>query len=83
MTYAMPRTHLLPSIETIIVEVPSPYGPLGARGIGESAMSSGAAAVANAVAHATGHRFCNLPMTPERVWSALNPPVMGTSPQES
>ena len=75
MTYAVPRSHLLPAIETIIVEVPSPYGPLGARGIGESAMSSGAAAVANAVAHATGQRFRMLPMTPQRVWARLTDPL--------
>ena len=72
MTYAMPRSHLLPPIETIIVEVPSDHGPLGARGIGESAMSSGAAAVANAVADASGRRFRTLPMTGARVWASLN-----------
>ena len=55
----------------------------GARGIGESAMSSGAAAVANAVAHATGQRFRTLPMTPRRVWGQLNdPPAAGESAKE-
>jgi CO/xanthine dehydrogenase Mo-binding subunit len=83
MTYAVPRSHLLPAIETIIVEVPSPYGPLGARGMGESAMATGAAAVANAVAQATGQRFRTLPMTPQRVWERLNdPPEAGKSAKE-
>jgi CO/xanthine dehydrogenase Mo-binding subunit len=72
MTYAMPRSEALPPIETIVVEVPSPYGPLGARGIGESAMAAGAAAVANAVAAATGSRFRTLPITPTRLWHALS-----------
>ena len=76
MTYAMPRAENLPPIETILVQVPSPYGPLGARGIGESAMAPGAAAVVNAVAAASGRRLRELPMTPARVWNAcLEPPA--------
>ena len=71
MTYAMPRIDTLPEIETIVVEVPSPHGPLGARGIGESAIVPGAAAIGNAVAAATGVRFRSLPLTPARVWRAL------------
>jgi CO/xanthine dehydrogenase Mo-binding subunit len=71
MTYAMPRIDTMPDIETILVEVPSPHGPLGARGIGESAIVPGAAAIGNAVAAATGVRFRSLPMTPARVWKAL------------
>jgi CO/xanthine dehydrogenase Mo-binding subunit len=72
LSYALPRSETVPPIETILVEVPSPHGPLGARGIGESAMVPGAAAVANAVAAATGRRFRNLPITPRRVWEALS-----------
>jgi CO/xanthine dehydrogenase Mo-binding subunit len=71
MTYAIARSESLPTIETILVEVPSPFGPLGARGIGESAIAPGAAAVANAVAAATGLRFGTLPITPRRLWHAL------------
>jgi CO/xanthine dehydrogenase Mo-binding subunit len=71
MTYAIPRTESLPPIETILVEVPSPHGPLGARGVGESAMAPGAAAVANAVAAASGRRFHTLPITRAQLWSAL------------
>ena len=71
LSYALPRSGTVPPIETILVEVPSPHGPLGARGIGESAMAPGAAAVANGVAAATGRRFRNLPMTAARVWEEL------------
>jgi CO/xanthine dehydrogenase Mo-binding subunit len=73
MSYAVPRVDRVPDVETIIVEVPSPHGPLGARGIGESAIVPGAAAIANAVHAATGARFRDLPMTPDRVWRALAP----------
>ena len=72
MTYAMPRIGQVPEIETIIVEVPSPHGPLGARGIGESAIVPGAAAVGNALAAATGVRFRDLPISAPKVWHALS-----------
>jgi CO/xanthine dehydrogenase Mo-binding subunit len=70
--YAMPASDSVPAIETVIVEVPAPHGPLGAKGIGESAVVPGPAALANAVHAATGSRFRELPITPERVWRALN-----------
>ena len=56
LNYAIPRIDAVPEIETIVVEVPAPHGPLGARGIGESAIVSGAAAVGNAIAAAPGAR---------------------------
>jgi len=57
----------LPSIETIIVEVPSPAGPFGARGVGEPPIIPAPAAIANAVQDATGVRITELPISPERV----------------
>ncbi|MGD2077322.1 MAG: xanthine dehydrogenase family protein molybdopterin-binding subunit [Chloroflexota bacterium] len=54
-------------VETVIVEVPSDYGPYGARGVGEPPVIATAAAVANAIADATGRRVYDLPMTPPRV----------------
>jgi CO/xanthine dehydrogenase Mo-binding subunit len=71
MQYSLPRSHTTPPIETVIIEVPSPHGPLGAKGIGETAIVPGAPAIANAVAAATGRRLTELPLTPERVWRAL------------
>jgi CO/xanthine dehydrogenase Mo-binding subunit len=61
----------LPKIETIIVEVPSPAGPFGARGVGEPPIVPAPAAIANAVADATGARITELPITPERIAMAL------------
>lgn len=55
----------------IIVEVPQDDGPWGARGIGEQPMVPTAPAIANAVAAATGIRILELPLTPERVYLAL------------
>jgi CO/xanthine dehydrogenase Mo-binding subunit len=71
LNYAMPRIDSVPRIETLIVEVPAPHGPLGARGIGESAIVPGAPAIGNAIRAATGVRLRQLPMTPPRVWRAL------------
>jgi CO/xanthine dehydrogenase Mo-binding subunit len=71
LNYAVPRIDAVPKIETLIVEVPAPYGPLGARGIGESAIVPGAAAIGNAIKAAVGVRTHELPMTPDRVWRSL------------
>jgi CO/xanthine dehydrogenase Mo-binding subunit len=57
----------LPNIETIIVEVPSPAGPFGARGVGEPPIIPAPAAIANAIEDATGARLTHLPLTPERI----------------
>lgn len=46
-------------------------GPYGARGIGEPAMVPGAPAIANAIYNATGCRFTEMPITPERMLKAL------------
>jgi len=61
----------LPSLETIIVEVPAPAGPFGARGVGEPPIIPAPAAVANALQDATGARLTELPLSPERIALAL------------
>lgn len=58
-------------IQNIIVEVPQDDGPFGARGIGEHPMVPTAPAIANAVCDAVGVRIDSLPITAEKVWSAL------------
>jgi CO/xanthine dehydrogenase Mo-binding subunit len=54
-----------PEIETILVEVPYPFGPSGAKGVGEIPMDGPAAAVANAVEDALGCAFDAIPILPE------------------
>jgi CO/xanthine dehydrogenase Mo-binding subunit len=56
-----------PELETILVEVPYPFGPSGAKGVGEIPMDGPAAAVANAVEDALGCAFDALPISPEAV----------------
>jgi CO/xanthine dehydrogenase Mo-binding subunit len=72
MDYGLPKADQVPSMETIVLEVPSRSGPFGAKGVGEPPIVPGAAAVANAVAAATGQRFLEMPLTPERVSKALH-----------
>jgi len=69
--YPLPSAELVPPVEFEIVEVPAPDGPFGAKGIGEPPVVAVAAAVANAIAAASGVRLRALPMTSERVWRAL------------
>jgi CO/xanthine dehydrogenase Mo-binding subunit len=69
--YALPSTDRLPPIETLIVEVPAPDGPFGAKGVGEPPVCGVPAAIANAIAAATGIRLGVLPMTSGRVWALL------------
>jgi CO/xanthine dehydrogenase Mo-binding subunit len=71
MDYAIPKADRVPAIETRIIENPSPHGPYGAKGIAEAPVVAPAAAIANAIADATGVRLAELPMTPQRVWQAL------------
>ncbi len=61
----------VPPIETIIVEVPAPAGPFGARGVGEPPIVPAPAAIANAVRDAIGVRITEAPLTPERIAMAI------------
>ena len=72
LDYAIPTAERVPEIDTLIVEVPAPDGPFGAKGVGEAPVIAAPAAVANAVSRAIGTRLYELPMTPPRVWKALN-----------
>jgi CO/xanthine dehydrogenase Mo-binding subunit len=71
MDYALPKVTQVPVIEVALVEVPSEWGPFGAKGVGEPPVIGAAAAIANAVADATGARFTELPITAEAVSRAL------------
>jgi len=65
--YKMPTTLDMPRVDTILVQHPSLVGPYGAKGVGEPPNIEPPAAVANAVAAATGLRVTVLPITAERI----------------
>ena len=60
-----------PELTTILVPTHEPTGPFGAKAIAEIPINGPAPAIANAVAHATGVRIREIPLTPERVLAAL------------
>ncbi|MEQ8818630.1 MAG: xanthine dehydrogenase family protein molybdopterin-binding subunit [Sumerlaeia bacterium] len=65
--YLIPSALDAPKIHIKLIEDPTPAGPFGIKGIGEPSLIPAASALANAIAHATGHRSDELPVTPERV----------------
>ncbi len=69
--YRLPTAADMPHINTHLVEVPSEYGPFGAKGIGEPPTLAPAPAIANALYNALGVRIKDLPLTPEKVFRAL------------
>jgi CO/xanthine dehydrogenase Mo-binding subunit/aerobic-type carbon monoxide dehydrogenase small subunit (CoxS/CutS family) len=69
--YLIPTIGDVPEIETIIVEVPDPEGPFGAKGLGEHVLIPTAPAVLNAIRHATGVLVTKVPATPSRVLKAI------------
>ena len=74
MDYAMPRAHDAPIINVLNHPVPTKSNPLGAKGCGEAGTSGGLPSVANAVIDALseyGIRHLEMPMTPERIWQAI------------
>ena len=65
--YHVPVHLDVPEIELIWNDIPDPYAPAGARGIGEIGITGVAAAVANAVYDATGRRVRDLPITLDKL----------------
>jgi CO/xanthine dehydrogenase Mo-binding subunit len=61
----------MPETENIIADTFEPTGPFGAKGVGEGATNPVAAAIANAIYNAVGVRIKDLPITAEKVLSAL------------
>jgi CO/xanthine dehydrogenase Mo-binding subunit len=69
--YRVPTICDAPPIISDFVEMPDPYGPFGAKSLGEITLVATAPAIANALYDAAGIRFKELPITPEKVLRAL------------
>jgi CO/xanthine dehydrogenase Mo-binding subunit len=72
LDYRIPVASDMPMIEPVMIEVPNPRHPFGARGVGEVPIVPPMAAVANAIADATGTRMRDLPMSPPKLRAALD-----------
>jgi CO/xanthine dehydrogenase Mo-binding subunit len=65
--YLLPTAPHIPDMTVELVEIPSTYGPFGAKGVGETGCVAVAPAIANALEDALGVRCTELPLTPERI----------------
>jgi CO/xanthine dehydrogenase Mo-binding subunit len=72
LDYRCPVASDLPMIDAVMVEVPNPTHPYGAKGVGEVGICPPMAAIANAIEAATGKRMTELPMSPPRLLAALS-----------
>ena len=71
LDYRIPGFQDIPPVHVEFVETRDPYGPFGAKSIGESSLNPAAAAVCNAIYNAVGVRVHQIPVTPERLWALL------------
>lgn len=69
--YIMPTSADLPPIHVHFEETPSIHGPQGAKGIGELPMDGPAPAILNAIEHATGISFTEIPLLPEDIFERM------------
>jgi putative selenate reductase molybdopterin-binding subunit len=69
--YAIPSALDVPRMTTILVPSWEPSGPFGAKSVAEIPLDGPAPAIANAIRDATGVRVYQIPLTPERVLTAL------------
>src|SRR5262245_22826806 len=70
--YRVPTFKDMPdNLDTILIENGNGPGPFGSKGIGEGGLLPVASAVANAVSRAVGVRIQELPLTPPKIWRAL------------
>jgi CO/xanthine dehydrogenase Mo-binding subunit len=69
--YLIPTTGDVPPIESLLIEVPDPNGPFGAKGLGEHVLIPTAPAILNAIRHACGAEITQLPALPHRVLAAI------------
>ena len=71
LDYRVPTIQDSPPMEVGIVESNDPHGPFGAKEAGEGSLAAFLPALTNAIADATGLHFNDLPVTPDRVFAAL------------
>jgi len=69
--YALPRAADIPGIRSFVVNCDDPLGPYGAKGVGELGINPPPPAIANAIADAIGVRIRDLPITPDKIVTAL------------
>jgi aerobic carbon-monoxide dehydrogenase large subunit len=82
LDYAVPRAEHVPSIRSLFQETPSPTNPIGVKGIGENGSIAAPPCMVHAVLDALspfGIKHLDMPMTPPRIWSAIQNARAGAS----
>jgi 2-furoyl-CoA dehydrogenase large subunit len=69
--YLVPTVSEIPPVELLHIESPSPFTPLGAKGLAEGNCMSVPACIANAIADALGVKDVQLPATPRRIHALM------------
>ncbi len=72
MDYAMPLSSELPSFELDHTVTPTPFNPLGVKGVGEAGTIGSTPAVVAAVADALGVAHVDMPLKPEKLWKVIH-----------
>jgi len=80
--YHLPQFGDVPRTEVLFADTADAIGPFGAKPMSESPYTPVAAAMGNALADATGIRFCELPFKPDRIFPALNAKFGSVRPPE-
>jgi carbon-monoxide dehydrogenase large subunit len=85
MNYLLPTAMEVPEMDTDYTVTPSPHHPIGAKGVGESPTVGSPPAIVNAVVDAMSHAgvtHVDMPMTPDRVWAALDEADLAVDPAD-
>ncbi len=75
LDYGLPSTTDVPNLESCVVEDPAPSNPLGVKGAGEAGITPAGAVIVSAAVDALrgfGIEHLDTPLTPERIWTAMN-----------
>ena len=83
LEYKMPRSYEVPEVDHIIVESIDPFGPFGAKEVGEGPIVCTLQAIANAVADAIGHPVKEMPITPWRVMQTMKSAAKSAGKKET
>ncbi len=71
----------MPEVDVIIVESNDPEGPFGAKEAGDGPLLPILPAVANAIYDAVGVRMYSLPITPDKLWKAVQRQMTAGAPR--
>jgi CO/xanthine dehydrogenase Mo-binding subunit len=82
LEYKSPTTHEMCRIHTFLVEDPDPNGPFGAKEVGQGPLLPIPPAIVNAIHDAVGVRIDEVPVTPQKVLTALKRKAKGEEPRE-